>query len=601
MKECSQNEETEEYKKWNKENEKLLAKGHNLLEEFYKERKVEPDVKLQIEEGVGNFRIHNGGEDYQPVIEEEREFTEEEKKIRAEKVGKYRAEMQEFTKFLRNRYFEEVPKSKQPEIIPKPEDLIKPKATPEELEKAGVKPSFKEKLVDFPEGYSMSLKQLENNPEKIVKISRKENIYRFSPKNNPVESPESLEIIKKSKEHYEELINKYGIAVTPFEYAIDMDEEEKEPVLYSVSDKIYGDNLLTKVKECKFDENIKEVEDLLIALTNYFEDKFYNDNYYLEDVGNLSNYMYGHRKGENKDRIYLVDIEPVLSDLNSLEKRKHFYSRMKESFYPHIEYAEKEMGVNLTDVRKEYSDFIEGVKTTSEENNSKTESQEIQGERLIEYSQKVGSFYASFIENLTKMGEAKNEILNELPDEIRNKFKGFIESIDKNSQLQHVRFSLKEGGAKDLLSKLVERRGLDKELIDDKSKYELEEISPGIFVVFMDKDLYLKLHGENVAVATLEKDGVSFISMPKEYRKEKFRNNLYKENLLHESHHIVWSFLLKDEKISIKEADEDKKIAYRFFQNEVTARLCSGGGMMGYSHLLLMDKESLKEFICHFF
>src|SRR3989344_9540249 len=562
-------------KRKNIKNEKLLAKGHNLLEEFYKERKVEPDVKLQIEEGVGNFRIHNGGEDYQPVIEEEREFTEEEKKIRAEKVGKYRAEMQEFTKFLRNRYFEEVPKSKQPEIIPKPEDLIKPKATPEELEKAGVKPSFKEKLVDFPvrtlnldfpEGYSMSLKQLENNPEKIVKISRKENIYRFSPKN------------------------------TPFEYAIDMDEEEKEPVLYSVSDKIYGDNLLTKFKEFKFDENIKEVEDLLIALTNYFEDKFYNDNYYLEDVGNLSNYMYGHRKGENKDRIYLVDIEPVLSDLNSLEKRKHFYSRMKESFYPHIEYAEKEMGVNLTDVRKEYSDFIEGVKTTSEENNSKTESQEIQGERLIEYSQKVGSFYASFIENLTKMGEAKNEILNELPDEIRNKFKGFIERIDKNSQLQHVRFSLKEGGAKDLLSKLVERRGLDKELIDDKSKYELEEISPGIFVVFMDKDLYLKLHGENVAVATLEKDGVSFISMPKEYRKEKFRNNLYKENLLHESHHIVWSFLLKDEKISIKEADEDKKMAYRFFQDEVTARLCSGGGMMGYSHLLLMDKESLKEF-----
>src|SRR3989338_2088491 len=314
MKECSQNEETEEYKKWNKENEKLLAKGHNLLEEFYKERKVEPDVKLQIEEGVGNFRIHNGGEDYQPVIEEEREFTEKEKK---------------------------------------------------------------------------------NNPEKIVKISRKENIYRFSPKNNPVESPESLEIIKKSKEHYEELINKYGIAVTPFEYAIDMDEEEKEPVLYSVSDKIYGDNLLTKFKEFKFDENIKEVEDLLIALTNYFEDKFYNDNYYLEDVGNLSNYMYGQRKGENKDRIYLVDIEPVLSDLNSLEKRKHFYSRMKESFYPHIEYAEKEMGVNLTDVRKEYSDFIEGVKTTSEENNSKTESQEIQGERLIEYlniHRKLGVF-----------------------------------------------------------------------------------------------------------------------------------------------------------------------------------------------------------------
>lgn len=105
MKECSQNEETEEYKKWNKENEKLLANGNNLLEEFYKERKVEPDIKLQIEEGVGNFRIHNSGEDYQPVIEKEREFSDEEKKSRAEKIEKYRPEMKEFTNFLKEKYF----------------------------------------------------------------------------------------------------------------------------------------------------------------------------------------------------------------------------------------------------------------------------------------------------------------------------------------------------------------------------------------------------------------------------------------------------------------------------------------------------------------
>ena len=104
MKECSQNEETAEYQKWNKENEKLLAKGHNLLKEFYKERQVEPDLKLEIEEDVGNFRIHNGGKNYQPVIEEEQKFTEEEKKIRAEKIEKYRAEMDEFTKFLQNKF-----------------------------------------------------------------------------------------------------------------------------------------------------------------------------------------------------------------------------------------------------------------------------------------------------------------------------------------------------------------------------------------------------------------------------------------------------------------------------------------------------------------
>ncbi len=105
MKECSQNEETKEYQKWEKENERLLAKGRNLLDEFYKERKVESDIKLEVEEGAGYFRIHNGGKDYKPVIEEEREFTEEEKKARAEKLEKYRLEMKEFTNFLKEKYF----------------------------------------------------------------------------------------------------------------------------------------------------------------------------------------------------------------------------------------------------------------------------------------------------------------------------------------------------------------------------------------------------------------------------------------------------------------------------------------------------------------
>lgn len=104
IKECSQNEETAEYKQWNSENEKLLAKARSVLEEFYQERQVEPDVRLCIEEGVGYFRIHNGGADYQEVIETEREFSDDEKKIRAEDLAIYRTEMSEFTEFLRKKF-----------------------------------------------------------------------------------------------------------------------------------------------------------------------------------------------------------------------------------------------------------------------------------------------------------------------------------------------------------------------------------------------------------------------------------------------------------------------------------------------------------------
>lgn len=244
------------------------------------------------------------------------------------------------------------------------------------LEKV-TKPQFEEELVDFPartinpdaiiaegtpEEYTVLIKQMRNNPEKIVKISTKENIYRFSPRSNPVESPNSLSVQEKSKKHYEELNNKYGIAVTSFEYKIGMDEEKKESILYSISDKIHGDNLLSKIKELKPEENVKEVENFLIALINYFEDKFYNDNYCLGDVGNLSNYMYGHRKDEIKDKIYLVDIEPVLNEIDGPKKKKVFFRRLERVLGPQIRYVEKAMGADLSSIHERYSNFINHIK-----------------------------------------------------------------------------------------------------------------------------------------------------------------------------------------------------------------------------------------------
>ncbi|MBA3064250.1 hypothetical protein FP803_02320, partial [Candidatus Woesearchaeota archaeon] len=64
-------------------------------------------MKLQIEEGVGeNPRIYTGGEDYKSVIKEGKQLSVQEKISLLEKLEKYRAEMQEFTKFLKDKYFE---------------------------------------------------------------------------------------------------------------------------------------------------------------------------------------------------------------------------------------------------------------------------------------------------------------------------------------------------------------------------------------------------------------------------------------------------------------------------------------------------------------
>ena len=103
--EFGENGETEEYKRWDKENKKLQTIIQELLEEFYKERKVEPSVKLKIHEMEGRFRIHNGEEDYNDLIKWDEVVSQERKRQRAEKNTRYKKEMDEFAEFLKKKYF----------------------------------------------------------------------------------------------------------------------------------------------------------------------------------------------------------------------------------------------------------------------------------------------------------------------------------------------------------------------------------------------------------------------------------------------------------------------------------------------------------------
>jgi len=100
--EIVKNEETKEYKRWKKENKKLLKKAKKFLEEFYKNRQVGSDIKLEIEIfGDDSFRIHNGGKYYKPV----KDLSEKEKKKVEKMLKKFREEMNAFTEFLKNKYF----------------------------------------------------------------------------------------------------------------------------------------------------------------------------------------------------------------------------------------------------------------------------------------------------------------------------------------------------------------------------------------------------------------------------------------------------------------------------------------------------------------
>ncbi len=111
----AEQEETEEYKAWEEENEKLFIKVESLLREFYTERNVPDELRIIADRSVGGFRVHGGGKFYIPNNEKERiqnELTEEERNRTPEVLRGSQEEMRAFTEFLKQRYFEENPKVK---------------------------------------------------------------------------------------------------------------------------------------------------------------------------------------------------------------------------------------------------------------------------------------------------------------------------------------------------------------------------------------------------------------------------------------------------------------------------------------------------------
>jgi len=96
------NGETEEYKKWRSENDKLKQRAGELMDEFYKNRIVDEKVHLKFErvDAGETFRIYNGGEDYALS----QKMDEEQKRGLGQRIIKYQEEMNAFGEFLKDKF-----------------------------------------------------------------------------------------------------------------------------------------------------------------------------------------------------------------------------------------------------------------------------------------------------------------------------------------------------------------------------------------------------------------------------------------------------------------------------------------------------------------
>jgi len=110
--------ETDEFKKWREKTDEMKDKLDLLVQEFYKERTADSDVKLVVETEndpefphVYDFFLHNGGEDYGNHCDpdERAKLSEGEMNVLKKRLETRQNEMKDFTEFLKEKYKEYLP------------------------------------------------------------------------------------------------------------------------------------------------------------------------------------------------------------------------------------------------------------------------------------------------------------------------------------------------------------------------------------------------------------------------------------------------------------------------------------------------------------
>lgn len=150
----------------------------------------------------------------------------------------------------------------------------------------------------------LKLKELESLPHKIIRVETFDEINeRYGGEKS------AMELVPLAKKLYDELGEKYGINVS-VDFIIGKNEEG-EKVVYSIVDKIEGENLTQTEKSA---EVAKQVASLYASLAKYHLDKFQTGESFLYDINGPQQYVYGKKFGDKEDNIHLVDTDIFVGD-----------------------------------------------------------------------------------------------------------------------------------------------------------------------------------------------------------------------------------------------------------------------------------------------
>jgi hypothetical protein len=191
-----------------------------------------------------------------------------------------------------------------------------------------------------------SLQALQRDPSKVIRSER------FSDLQNMYgDAFECVELAAIANRLYAELEALYGISV-PTNIIVDRDDEG-EIVIAQAVDRIDGVSLEQAESTSELAE---KVEVLYTSIARYLYEKSNSDDYYLTDLNNPSQYMFGRKPGEHQARLHLVDTDIYLN-----KGRERMYLVM-EWLARHMSGVERQCGARFDEARQYIQKFVEESK-----------------------------------------------------------------------------------------------------------------------------------------------------------------------------------------------------------------------------------------------
>ena len=145
---------------------------------------------------------------------------------------------------------------------------------------------------------------LEGHPGVLV---RKEKLRLEGISDDGPTSPKTLEYVKSGKDIFDEMRDKYGVTLPEFQYVVSEDPDGQSTRLFTMTEEVRGREL-SDIPEFTMEE-AQEVDRVFSGAIRQLADSYRMKNRYWIDI-DISQFMLGKRMNEEKDSVYMVDVEP---------------------------------------------------------------------------------------------------------------------------------------------------------------------------------------------------------------------------------------------------------------------------------------------------